>query len=84
MSALTEHQVDPIRVPAYHRLLNLVRISSLVAILLDPHAHLDVSGLLIVMKFQPTPFLRVDQAVSNIEECPGQLPAFLGRVPCCN
>ena len=26
------------------------------------------------MKFQPSPFIRVDQAVSNIEECPGALP----------
>ena len=37
----------------------------------------DIRGSRIVMKFQSSPFLRVDQAVSNIEECPGQLSAFL-------
>lgn len=37
-----------------------------------------ICGSLIVMKFQSSPFLRVDQAISNIEECPGQLPVFFG------
>lgn len=82
MLARTEHQADPIRIPVYRKLPNLVRISSLVAILLDPRAYLDLHGSCVVMKFQPSPFLRVDQAVSNIEECPGQLPAFFGHAPC--
>lgn len=41
-----------------------------------------IYGFRIVMKFQPSPFLRVDQAVSNIEECPGQLSVFFGRAAC--
>ena len=84
MSARTERQADPIRVPVYRKLPNLVRISSSVAILPDPHAYLDICGSLIVMKFQPSPFLRVDQAVSNIEECPGQLPVFFDCAACGN
>ena len=50
---------------------------------LFPHGDLARSACLlrrlpsrVVMKFQPSPFLRVDQAVSNIEECPGQLSSF--------
>ena len=84
MLARTERQADPIKAPVFHKLPNLVRISSLVAILLDPRAHLDIHTSRIVMKFQHSPFLRVDQAVSNIEECPGQFPVFLGHVPCGN
>jgi len=84
MLARTERQVDPIKVPVYRKLPNLVRISSPVAILLDPHAYLGICGSRVVMKFQPSPFLRVDQAVSNIEECPGQLSVFFGRAACAN
>ena len=73
-SALTEVQADPIRVPAYRKLQNLVRIASLMAILPDPRASFNILASPLVMKFQPSPFLRVDQAVSNIEECPGQFP----------
>ena len=73
MLARTERQADPIRAPVYRKLPNLVRIFSPVAILPDPRAYLAICGSRIVMKFQPSPFLRVDQAVSNIEECPGQL-----------
>lgn len=82
--ARTGHQADPIRVPVYRKLPNLVRISPLVVILLDPRAYLDICGSRVVMKFQPSPFLRVDQAVSNIEECPGQVPAFFGHAACGN
>ena len=42
MLALTDHQADPTRALVYHQLPNPVRISSLVAILPDPRAHLDI------------------------------------------
>lgn len=80
MLALTGHRADPIRVPACRKPPNLVRTISLVAISPDPRAYLDMT-FLVVMKFQPSPFLRVDQAVSNIEECPGSLSAFLCHIP---
>ena len=80
----TEHRADPIRAPVYRKLPNPVRVSSLMAILLDPRAYLSICGSRTVMKFQSSPFLRVDQAVSNIEECPGQLPAFFGHAVCGN
>lgn len=82
MLARTERQAGPIKVPAYRKHPNLVRIPSLVAILLDPHAYFCIRGFRTVMKFQPSPFLRVDQAVSNIEECPGQRSAFFGLAVC--
>ena len=82
MLARTEHQADPIQALVCRKLLNQVRISSLVVILLDPRAHLDICVPRTVMKFQSSPFLRVDQAVSNIEECPGQLSALFGHAPC--
>jgi hypothetical protein len=75
MLAHTEHQADPIKAPVFHKLPYLVRISSFVAILLDPRAHPDTRASRTVMKFQYSPFLRVDQTVSNIEECPGQFPS---------
>ena len=71
MLAHTERQADPIRALVCRKPRNLVRISSLVVISLDPRADLDIRGSRAVMKFQSSPFLRVDQAVSNIEECPG-------------
>jgi len=46
---------------------------------LDPRAYIDIRGSRTVMKFQSSPFLRVDQAVSNIEECPGQFSALFGH-----
>ena len=55
--------------------------SSLAVILPDPRAYLDTFATRAVMKFQPSPFLRVDQAVSNIEECPGQLSALFSPTP---
>ena len=71
----TENLSDPIKAPVFHELPNLVRISSFVAILLDPLADPDTRASRTVMTFQYSPFLRVDQAVSNVEECLGQFPS---------
>ena len=68
----TEHEADPISASVRRKHPNPpVRTPSLVVISLDPH-DLDACGSHTVMEYQPSPFLRVDQAVSNIEECPGQ------------
>lgn len=44
MLARTDRPADPIRVPVYRKLPSLVRISSLVAILLDPRAYFGICG----------------------------------------
>lgn len=67
----TGRQGDHIKALAFPKPPNPVRAIPLMVILPDPRAYPDILSPCKVMKFQSSPFLRVDQAVSNIEECPG-------------